>query len=829
MKDDLETLKELVRLAGGDPAEAIALAQPHLASDSQTARNYAQLTIGIAQRNLGDAAASRHSLNEALHSMPDHSDLRDQVEVSLAATEAFSGDFETAIGRLDTVLGTASGNTYARAAHQRATLLQRSGDSVGARAGYEESLKAFVSQGDDLGQGHLHTNLGILLTYEGAISAAIEEFEAAFQAYSRVGQSHWMALTIHNKGWAVSCEGNLPAALSLYDEAERQFREMGNPTGVRVTARAETLMKAGLYSQALRALDDGAAELAELGLEADRAEALVLASRAARHSGDLTRSVQLADQAQALLGSQGRTGWSALALAEKIESDGKLITDLATTAADLSDAGHRAAVVRLVLAQAEAGLTDDNTDHVKASLELLPGIPLTPEEQFRLDGIEAKLASASGDSDRALQICSLSLDRAHRFAETTGSLELLGSQTGPVHSVVDLAKAITIKNPASYHYWSDQLRSPTTTFWPRSDDANTKSLLASYRAAEQDVRESPDDLDSRTKLQDIRAALEEQSWRDKPRKQPSPSATQTDRLCEVSISGRHLVISSSSPDPRHRVIPHDAGLFVALDRAFRLWMANPQAESAAATRCQDLATEADHLLFDGESVRVDTIVLDSELRHLPVGLLPSLSAGPLQVALAREGRAAPRELDRLGNVLVIDTSLTAVDPMAEVANQASWQVASDSTDAVLDLLEHAALVHFRGHGGSEPENPMFSWLGVGQERLYLYDLTGVVQAPPGVVVANCLGSRAAQFGAAGAVSFAEGFLGTGAQWVVASATVVADDPSVSTLLRDFHTQLADGQSPQHALHLAKQTALAVGATAAAAAFNCYRSSARSTA
>ncbi|NNE95903.1 MAG: CHAT domain-containing protein [Acidimicrobiales bacterium] len=824
-----EVAEGLIDLAGSEPQRAIAEAADALDGATGRSRLLIQLALGLAHRNQGNISEALSVLTDTTQQAAGEPDILDRVELSLAAAEAMGGDFNVALDRMDALLERVDSELYGRAAHQRAGILQRSGDSAGAKLGYRDALDHFIAAGDDLGQGHLHGNLGILLAYDGEISSALDELALSQSAYERADQEMWVARTIHNRGWATSCLGDLPRALTLYDEADRRLAAIGSPSVQFTTARVETLMRAGLNRRALDVLAETIDQLGELGLEADRAEALVLAGEAAFRAGQTELAAEYAQTAVEILNAQGRDGWAGLAQVVLMGASGDAIEDLEQEIQRLAAAGHTAAALRLLLARAEIALASDDSEAVDACLALQPDIQLTIEESFHLDSIQARTLAARRLNKDALAKCAATLARVERFMGETGSLEFIGGNIGSLHRLVDTAKALTVDNPDEYVEWSDSLRSIAISHWPLAQTDSAGWLLAKYRACDQEVRQDPNDNDARARLNKIRRDLEEHSLQDSARPGSGTTAVIAPLgTTDISVRDDNLVICRNDESgTRQRIVPYDRALFAAMDRAHQIWMADPRPNNSVARRCEDLAVACEELLFGADDVSITTIVIDPELRHFPFGTLPRLASEAFSVALARRARRHYSTHTSRSRVLIVDDGLeSSVD--GEVPEPHGWERPEPGIGPILSALDGAAVVHLRGHGGAEPDNPMFSWLGVGDERLFLYDLARLERAPVGVVIAACLGARASELYQTQA-SFAEGFLGTGAEWVVASPTVVADDEAVRSLLNTFHTELENGLRPEQALAHARSAARAGGTPAIAGAFTCYRASAAATA
>lgn len=832
---DREEIEGLVELASSDPANALAAAEAAAEEASGTDRAAALLAVGVAHRNLGHPVESVEQLRRAAKAAWQDTDLLARIELSLAGSLGFVGQFDEARQLLDRLVENDDELHAAKAEHQRATLMQRAGDTEAAVEGYERAITIFRKHDRPTAQGHLHTNLGILFTYEGKIEEALTQLDRAMDAYERAGELQWQAMTVHNRGWTISCTGDLPAALALLDEAEDRFAALNVPEGSRTAVRAEALLRAGLYQRAHDDLVVAADELLRLGLLTDRAEVLVQASQAATMAGRRSSGRQLAEEAQALLEDQGRSGWQALAVAAELEAGGRPsgADDVPTLAADLVAAGHSAVAFRVLTAAAWTALETGDQELAGSLVGLVPPIELTPSEQVRLAALRLRLLTIAGDPTTGLEIAEDAYARIEWLIDGVGSLDLVGGAAYELDRLVAAAKAALPQDDVGEQLrWAERRRAVGARRWPRQTGDVIRGLLNRYRAVDGQVHETPDDAELRKELTEIQRQIETSGWtggasRQHHRSSASGPSPETGALVDLSVNGDlvqiALVVGGQSTIVDRRPLPAD--LVVAADRLHRLWMgAAPAQEPSLADRCLDLVAELEGALL-GDVGLPDgplTIAIDPELRGIPFGCLPLVTDRPVTISPWRGDTEIHRPSG--GRLLIPDPDLSVADrERSSIVRGGGWTVLQpgDSVDRAVDELSKHRVIHISSHGGVEEGNPMFSWLGLPAGRLYLQDVTRLSSAPEVVVIAACLAASARPFGPAGALSFAEGFLGAGCRWVVASPSVLPDDAELARFVGELHTHLAKEIPPPEALTVTRRNAIARGDRRAAGAFVCY--------
>ncbi|MEM8924226.1 MAG: CHAT domain-containing protein [Actinomycetota bacterium] len=854
-----DLIDDLINRASSEPAATEAVVTDLLRrNDDDTARLL--LALGIAQRNLGRATESVATLRRA-SGLVDSSDgeTHARVLISLGGSLGFTGEFDEALQVLDEVIETSDGLPAARAEHQRATLLQRAGDPEGARAGYRRALAVLRRHDDHTFEGHVHTNLSILLTYEGRVGEALDELDDAMRCYRSAEQHKWEAITIHNQGWTYGCIGELPTALRLFDKAEERFAALAIPEAPRRAIRAEALLRAGLVGQARAELTVALDELAELGLETDRAETLVLASRAARLAGDDPAAVALAAEAAQALGGQDRQGWASLADLAAVEAGGRRFTadEALGLMQALTEAGQTAAGFQALIASAGVAIDDGDLETAGRLLSRLPAIERTPTERLSEALQRSRLAALRGDREQALAVCEEAYTELDTLLHRLASIDLIAGAAAQLSRLIQLAKTTVLgtspTNGDVEHYlvWCDRRRRVGARRWPINLDEEARSAIDRFRGLDAALQDDPGNDELRAALGDAQRRLEARDWSHAaPRssattttsESPSPTIAEDGLVIDVSICGDRLVRVVLGPEGPVEVgvERYDAALVTALDRLGRLAVtAPPEGRPRLQSRLDELAGEGQRLLV-GEDEGVHRAIADSdspirllvdgELAGLPIGRTPPLSdvahvIVPWRTSAPAPPTSAATTASGAQPVLIVgpDLSSTAME-VHHLQRFGPWRVMEPecSMAEIVEAISGAPIVHIAAHGGVEVENPMFSWLQLGAGKLYLHDLTRVMSPPTGVVLSACLAARSQDHDGAGSLSFAEAFLGLGCRWLVGAVSSIPDDAEIAHLVTDLYDHLWRGDDAADALHAARRLAIRRGDRRAAAAFRCYR-------
>ena len=210
-------------------------------------------------------------------------------------------------------------------------------------------------------------NRGVLYGWAGEIEAAENDTRNGLDVFERLGHTKRAADLRHNLAWLAGRRGDLVEAFRRFDEAERQYDQVGLSSAAIFPDRSEVLLAAGLSKEALALAEHAVEDLRAAGDDVDVAEASILVARAALLVGDPQRAADASELASELFARQDRGGWWAAAASLHVESrlragladdqDVRRIDDVISAAAG-SGLGAASAEARVVAAELAADRGD---------------------------------------------------------------------------------------------------------------------------------------------------------------------------------------------------------------------------------------------------------------------------------------------------------------------------------------------------------------------------------------------------------------------------------------------------------------------------------------
>jgi tetratricopeptide (TPR) repeat protein len=859
-----------VRAQDDDPAvasEAAALLDT-CAPDDHAVRSIALRAWGIAVRWTDSIDRSiellRLAVDEATTS--GKPDLVADARRSLAGSLALSGSSEQALATLAAPIRGARPLAAARVESQRATILARMGRVDEADRAYSRSLETFRAAGEPSFTALTLGNRGLLRLLAGRIRDAENDLVASLAIYVRQNYAFPAASIRHNLGHVALYRGQLAEALRIFSETEREIAGLRGDVYEMQVSHGEALMSAGLFDEAYDLGTRIADQMTAVGLDLDRAEALLLAAEAALALHDASRARAAADGAAALFSQQGRTTWAERAALIALQCD-EVTPELerrtrARSLADLlersgqANAGARARIeaVRLGLAIGDvAGASED----------------IAQLDRLRTHGpIELRLAAwharalgqrARGRPDLAIRSLAAALRLAHRHQASLRASDLRAAVGVHKREIALLGCQILLErgDPAAFTDWIESYRAASLRLDPVEADPDSEQteLLAELRAVSKRLDDEP--AEATTNLLRRRAHLVRR-LRDSSRSfghhqllvnEPITAEQLVARLgddpCEpitmvqyVEVEGqiaavvlapdRRQVLRLGEADPVRRAQRH-------LGRAIDDLAARRRVDRAVTT-AQEASSELDERLVvplglaDGPGPVV--VVPHSAMFALPWSVLPSLRRHVVTIAPSAShwGRRRERPVDtERPSLLVSGPDLDEADAelaaIAAVGGETIILRNPDSTVArVLDALPLVSVAHLACHGAHRRGNALFSHLKLADGELTIFELDHVRSVPEVVVLSACESAATDDVGGAEMLGLTVAFLSLGTRSLVAGPGLVADAELTRELMAAFHRQLRNGQPVPKAWFDARQTIVTDDPALALlrdGSFNCY--------
>ena len=303
------------------------------------------------------------------------------------------------------------------------TLAWRRGDKATAETMYRKSLQAFTELGNADYVANAQSNLGILAATRGEFAQAEERMQRALAHYRAVGDRF-------NEATALKNIGALQVDQGRYDDAEATLREslairqeLGLPLEVALTLNVlgNVEMARGQWDQALayqRRVLETAREYESPTLEI---QALAELSSALRRLGRLTEAVRHAAESYGRATELGSPTSQAAALARLAGAEldrqrhaqaAVLFERSGGIYADIDQLpGEAIARIGRVAALIDSGRLGDAAEELDSTRAALAGADLV-QEDVALDRVEARLAVATGDPERARSLLEAAYEKA---------------------------------------------------------------------------------------------------------------------------------------------------------------------------------------------------------------------------------------------------------------------------------------------------------------------------------------------------------------------------------------------------------------------------------
>ncbi len=792
-----------------------------------------------------------------------------RVTLSLALFQA--GRVRAALDEIEQAELLASGDTALLACAQHGILLERLGRLEEALARYGTALAGPLPPGDRL---RVLNNRAIALAFTGRVDDAVSDLHEAIALAQAEEAVLAEAELLHNLGFALTVAGDLPAALSRFDQADDRFRSVGAPIGLNLVARARALARANLHREAREAAQAAVESLRAGGASAEVAEARVLLASAELADGEAAGAVATAELARRALQRQGRRGLAAQA---------EHVVVRARTALGRRDRRTVALAVRCADALAAAGLVAEELDarltaglvardlgEVDTARRCLDAVrahrdrgPLV--ERARAWQAEAISRLDEGDRAGARRAVAAGLDAVADLQGLMGATELRVGAAGHGAALAELGLRIALDDADPWQVLEllDRWRGASLVLPPvaggggAGPDASMVEDLTALRSAaarlEHAVTEGEDPAPARR-------AIAELEVRVRTRARQAIGGRQRTRLrldagaLHARLGSSHLLVYfeldgrlgvAAVHDGRTRLVVDlgvtrqridslIGGALFALRRLARPGTPEPSRRAAQVSLEDALARLDDALLAplfagssDGDGSPI-VICPTGPLHALPWSALPSCDGRAVSVVPSLKAIGAPAT-PLAGGEVVLAAGPGLAGAGAELAALAtvypgarSFGPTASSVDAVLVALEGAEIAHLACHGSFRVDNPMFSSLQLADGPLTVFDLEKLHEAPRLVVLAACDVGTAA-------VSAGDELLGLGAalhragtESVVASLVPVPDEAAVAMMVA-LHREVAAGEPVAVALARARQaiTPDRPEAVAVRSAFTCF--------
>jgi tetratricopeptide (TPR) repeat protein len=310
--------EDLLPLALSRPHEAADLARAVLADDpTPLDASMAHQAIGIVLREFGDIDAAIAELRSALRLARRSGCSEREADVlgTLGVALVFGG--RTAAGRkaLDGCVERSRGLQHGRSRLRRGATLLRLGLHRDALTDLNVAISSSRAAEDLLWEARGLEYRGYCHLALGSVHRATADLLRAGELFTACGQDLESIDMTVQRGVLALRIGDLPAALTCFDEAEERFSELGTvgTVGTELSIhRSAALLAAGLPQEALTEAETAIRQLDEVrGSSTVRAELLLTSATCALAAGRPDLAQQRAAEACRLFDQQDRYWWRA--------------------------------------------------------------------------------------------------------------------------------------------------------------------------------------------------------------------------------------------------------------------------------------------------------------------------------------------------------------------------------------------------------------------------------------------------------------------------------------------------------------------------------------
>jgi len=841
---------DLLLLTLSRPREALTRARAILAGrPGPHEASIARQAAGIVLRDIGDVGAGVRELRGALLLARRIGSAEREADVlgSLGIALVQAGRTAGGLAALDRAIQLSSGVLHGRVLYRRGYMLWTLGRHQAALNDLRHAISVLQPAGDIVWTARALEGRGLVYMAVGSLARADADFVASGRLFAGTGQEMEAAHAVVNRGAAAFWSGDLPAALSFFDEAAPRYRQLNVPAPFLSRDRCDVLLAAGLAGEALAEADAAIRDIEQAhGWSTMKAELLLMAANCALTAGQPKAALDRAQRAYRLFGSQQNAWWQTHTRLVLVQAQ----YAAAPVTARLLHAANRAAVGLDELGSAAAGQAHlvagrvaldlgrraEADRHLAAAARSRRRGPAMARATGWLG--EALRADAAGQPRRLLAACRRGLEvlDEHRF--TLGASELRAQATAHGAELAALAQrhAARARRPRLFLAWTERWRA-TALAVPAVRPLADAELNAGLAA----LREVTGRLDEARRKGAPTVALQREQLRlegvVRARSlQARGGGGQGRAVIDVAelldqLGGTLLVEIADVDGVLHVLVCGDgrvrqltAGRTADAVRAAefarfalrRLAHSRPGADPGSA---QAILKKAGPDLQDaiiGPAAaqlgdRPVVIVPPGRLHAIPWALLPALggrafSVAPSAGAWMRANAAPPPVRRRVtlarGPGLLTDGA--EVPLVAQLYDKVTVLSDGEATAGrVLSALDGAWLAHIAAHGRFRADSPLFSSLRMHDGPLTVYDFEQLGRAPYRLVLSSCDSGVLAPVGADELLGLVSSLLPLGTAGIIAGV-VPLNDQAVVPVMVTLHRYLRMGQTLAESMHSVRQ-------------------------
>jgi tetratricopeptide (TPR) repeat protein len=850
------TARRVLELVSVNPAQAWKQATDLIRradrAGDHAAASVAARAAGLAALHVTNLDTATRLLRAAVDSArrADSARLLGEARMSLAFALNRRGDIRRALRTIEAALAGLTGVERARAVTQRGAIRQQLGRLDEALADYRTALPILHRHEDWVWVQRIHLNRGVLYIYRSQLAAATAELAEAEEVCRSHGLDLQLAFVYENIAFLQIRRGDVPAALTWLDSAERAQTSLEAQAGTVLMDRGELLLSVGLVAEARAAAARAVEVLARSRRRISLPQAQLLLAETALLDNDVPAAQAAAEAACRAFRAQRRGEWVALArytsLRCRLRRPGGRVTvrEMTRAAADLDAAGWAVPALDARLVAARIALDRGDAADAEKLLNQVNTVRRGPAElRARAWHAEALRRLADGRSRSASIALRAGLRVLEDYQATLPAADLRSTVSSHRTDLVALGTRLALdgRRPAQTLLWAERGRATALRVRPLRppDDAVVAQLLVELRATVAEIDEARTAKRPYDGLTARQSSLE-RAIRDQVRVASGPmTATRRPSIPQIGVALQDTALIE--------YVEQDGTLFAVTVAGSRVRLTQLGAVTELPTLLQQLpfalrrlarrsptgqdgtnTTAAMQLLLRA-CQRLDELLLaplrkeigdrplvivpNGQLRSVLWSALPSCATRPVTVApSAALWYQADRTPSRPGQVVVAagpDLAAATAEAMAvsKLYDNAQVLVGADATvNAVKAVLGNCSVAHIAAHGRLRSDNPLFSSLRMYDGPLTVYDLDTVPEAPSLVVLAACDGGQSHTLFGDEVLGLAAGFLAHGTTALVGPLGLVRDG-AMEDLMVELHRGLRRGRSPADALVAVRELAL----------------------
>ena len=802
--------------------------------------------IGIVLRDHGDLSGAIAELRKGvrLARASGRPEREVDVQATLGMALAWTGRSQQGLAVLDRAVESSRGGMAGRVLMRRASVLRDLGRFPEAHQDLSRALPYFRRAGDTVWEARSLTHRAEVFLGLGLPGRAAADFTRAEELLAIKGQELEYAKARHNRGLAALSRGDLPEALTYFDEAGNRYDSLSETNPDLAIDRCSALLAAGLAGEAEHETDTALSRLPPGGGKAYKtAELLFAAATAALAAGNPADASERAGQARRLFRTQRRTLWEAraeLVLTEARYAVGEHSAALLRYAEEVAarlDAARSGEAMqahmlagRIALSRGSVTIADPHLE--RAARARRRGPPLSRSVAWLARALQA---DARGNARATVAACTRGLDALEEHQMRLGATELRAYGTAHGAELATLAQRDALRrgDVRRLLFWSERWRATALAArsTPAGEDKELAAELEALRSVSRLLGESEMAASRRNALERERrrleAAVQARTRRSAGSHEPGEGEFNLDELFDelggstlielVHVdSVLHAIVVANGRVRRHTVgsIPERE---VQLNRFVlrRLAHGSPQPGDERVLKYRGIKLESSLLggaiaeLGDGPVV----VIPPARLRAVPWTLMPSLrdrvvTVAPSASTWVRARRTRPPAQQRVALIVGpgLATKGAEIAPLRSLYPKAVvLGYGSATAGQVLGAMDGAWLAHIAAHGTFRADNPMFSSILLDDGPLTVHDFERLGRAPYRMVLSSCDSGVAAAVGADELLGLVSSLVPLGAAGIVASIVPV-NDLAVVPLMLALHEAMQRGATLPEALLAARQSA-----------------------